>query len=51
LQVVAGAIRFRTAGEERTVTAGMLCALDREIPHAVEAIEESTLLLTAAHPA
>ena len=48
LHVVAGAIRFRAAGDERTVTAGMLCALDHEIPHAVEALEESTLLLTAA---
>jgi quercetin dioxygenase-like cupin family protein len=48
LQVIAGAIRFRAKGREQTLTSGMLCALDREIPHAVEALEESTLLLTAA---
>lgn len=51
LQVVAGAVRFRAAGDEKTITPGMLCVLDREIPHAVEALEESTLLLTAALPA
>jgi quercetin dioxygenase-like cupin family protein len=51
LQVVSGAIRFRAASEEQTFTSGMICALDREMPHALEALEESTLLLTAALPA
>jgi quercetin dioxygenase-like cupin family protein len=50
VQVVEGAIRFRGGASEATLTAGMVCVLDREIPHAVEAIEESTLILTAALP-
>jgi quercetin dioxygenase-like cupin family protein len=50
LQVIAGAVRFRAAGDEKTLAAGMLCVLEREVPHAVEALEESTLLLTAALP-
>ena len=50
VQVIAGAVRFRAAGDEKTLAPGMLCVLEREIPHAVEALEESTLLLTAALP-
>jgi len=48
LQVMAGAVRFSAAGGDKNLTPGMLCVLDSEIPHAVEALEESTLLLTAA---
>jgi quercetin dioxygenase-like cupin family protein len=48
LQVVAGAIRFKASGTEATLTPGMLCTLDHEIPHAVEALEESAIVLTAA---
>lgn len=50
LQVIEGAVRFRAAGDEKTLAPGMVCVLEREIPHAVEALEESTILLTAALP-
>ena len=50
LQVAAGAIRFRAAGKEETLTPGMLCVLEGEVPHAVEAAEESAVVLTAALP-
>jgi quercetin dioxygenase-like cupin family protein len=48
LQVLSGAIRFIAHGQEKTLTAGMLAVLDKEVPHSVEAIDESALLLTAA---
>jgi quercetin dioxygenase-like cupin family protein len=48
---MAGAIRFSAAGDQKTLTPGMLCVLDREIQHSVEALEDSTILLTAALPA
>jgi len=50
LQVLSGAIRFIAHGQEKTLTAGMLAVLDKEVPHSVEAIDESALLLTAALP-
>jgi quercetin dioxygenase-like cupin family protein len=50
LQVLAGVIRFIAHGQEKTLTAGMLAVLDKEVPHSVQAIEESALLLTAALP-
>jgi quercetin dioxygenase-like cupin family protein len=42
--VLAGAIRLNGAD----YAAGDVAVIDREIPHAVEALEESALLLTAA---
>jgi len=50
LHVVEGSVRLRAAGDEKTLTPGMLWVLEGEVPHAVEAIEESTLILTAALP-
>jgi quercetin dioxygenase-like cupin family protein len=50
LQVIAGVIRLNAGGEQKTVSTGTICVLDREIPHSVEALEDSTLLLTAALP-
>ncbi len=50
LQVLSGAIRFTAHGHEKTLTAGMLAVLDKEVPHSVQAIDESALLLTAALP-
>jgi quercetin dioxygenase-like cupin family protein len=43
LTVVTGAIRLNGA----TLNAGMVAVIDREAPHAVEALEESALMLTA----
>ena len=50
VQVVAGVIRLNSEGNEKTVSSGTICVLDREVPHAVEAMEDSLLLLTAALP-
>jgi len=46
LQVLSGAVRFGVAGEPRTLTAGTVIALDKAIPHDIQALEESELLLT-----
>ncbi len=46
LQVVSGAIQFGVAGEPRILTAGTVIALDNAIPHDIEALEDSELLLT-----
>jgi hypothetical protein len=43
LAVAAGAIRLNGA----TLGAGTVTVIDRETPHAVEAVEESGLVLTA----
>jgi quercetin dioxygenase-like cupin family protein len=43
LTVVSGSIRLNRA----TLAAGMVAVIDREAPHAVEALEESALVLTA----
>ena len=43
LSIVSGSIRLNGA----TLGAGSVAVIDREIPHALEAIEESALVLTA----
>jgi len=43
LTIVAGSIRLNGA----TLGAGTLAMIDRDTPHAVEALEESALILTA----
>lgn len=50
VQVAAGVIRLKASGEERTISSGAICVIDREVPHAVDAMEDSTLILTAALP-
>jgi quercetin dioxygenase-like cupin family protein len=46
LQVISGAVTFGVAGESRTLKAGTLIALDKAIPHDIQAMEDSELLLT-----
>lgn len=46
LQVVSGTIQLGVAGNPRKLTAGSVIALDKAIPHDVEALEDSDLLLT-----
>ena len=46
LTVLEGKIRFRAAGEERTLGVGMLVALGAHIVHEVEAVEECAFALT-----
>jgi quercetin dioxygenase-like cupin family protein len=50
LQVISGRINFKVnaSGVAIEVAAGSMVALDREIIHSVEALEDSTLLLTTA---
>ena len=46
LQVLSGAVQFGVAGEPRTLAAGTVIALDKAIPHDIQALEDSELLLT-----
>jgi len=43
LSIVSGSIQLNGA----TLSAGSVAVIDREIPHALEALEESALVLTA----
>ncbi len=47
-QVLSGRIRFSAGGVERELGPGMLAMVEGGVPHAVEALEESVVLLTAA---
>ena len=46
LQVLSGAINFGVSGQPRTLEAGKVIALDKAIPHDIQALEDSELLLT-----
>jgi len=46
LQVISGAVTFGVPGEPLTLTAGTVLALDKAIPHDIQALEDSELLLT-----
>jgi quercetin dioxygenase-like cupin family protein len=48
VHVLSGRIRFSSGSVARELDAGMLAMIEGAVPHAVEALEESTLLLTAA---
>ncbi len=48
VQVVAGLVRLVAAATPQEIAAGGILALDREIPHSVDALEDSVLLLTTA---
>lgn len=50
IQTVAGHIQVRAEGRTFDLPAGTLLALDRRLPHEVEAVEESAFLLTIAWP-
>ncbi len=51
VQTVAGHIRVRAGGKTFDLPAGNLLAIERGLPHDVEAVEDSTFLLTLAWPA
>lgn len=51
IQTVVGHIRVRAQGRSFELRSGGLLALDQGLPHDVEALEESALLLTIAWPA
>jgi quercetin dioxygenase-like cupin family protein len=48
VHVIAGLVRLTVANTPHEIDAGGILALDREIPHSVDALEESALLLTTA---
>ncbi len=48
VQVMSGRVNFAAAGVPHEITPGTMFALDREIVHSVEALEDSVLLLTTA---
>ena len=48
VQVISGLIRFSAKGESVELSAGSIAALDREVVHEVEALDESIVLLTSA---
>jgi quercetin dioxygenase-like cupin family protein len=48
VQVITGLVRIVAANSPNEIATGGILALDREIPHSVEAAEESVLLLTTA---
>jgi quercetin dioxygenase-like cupin family protein len=51
IQVLTGNVSVRLPGRSYAVAAGQLLAVDESIPHDVEALEPSTLLLTLAREA
>lgn len=50
LHVLSGQIRVKASGRTFVLRAGGLLGLDQEIPHDVEALEDSAFLLTIAWP-
>ena len=50
VQMLSGRIEVRALGRTFDLHAGSLLALDRDAPHDVEAIQDSTFLLTIARP-
>jgi quercetin dioxygenase-like cupin family protein len=50
IQTIRGHIEIRAAGRTFDLPVGSLLALDRGLPHDVEALEDSVLLLTIAWP-
>ncbi len=50
LLVLSGSVRFAAGEDTRTVARNGFVALDKGIPHEVEALEESAFLLTIIEP-
>ena len=50
IHVVRGHLQVRAAGRTFGLTAGNLLALDRDVSHDLEAIEDAAFLLTIARP-
>lgn len=48
VQVISGSIRFIGGPDQRIISAGEMLGLDRAIPHSLEALEESALILVTA---
>lgn len=50
VQVLSGHLRLRASARTFSLRAGSLLALDKLVPHDVEAVEDSAFLLTIAWP-
>ena len=50
LLVLSGSVRFGAGNDMRTVARHGFVALDKNVPHEVEALEESAFLLTIIEP-
>jgi quercetin dioxygenase-like cupin family protein len=50
VSVAEGSVRFTASGEETVLATGALLTLASGIPHAVEALEESALVVTVVQP-
>jgi len=50
VQTIAGLIRMRVTGKDFDLPVGHLLALDHEVRHDVEALEDSAFLLTISRP-
>jgi quercetin dioxygenase-like cupin family protein len=50
IQTIRGHIQVRAAGRTFDLPAGSMLALDRDLPHEVEALADSVVLLTIAWP-
>ena len=50
IQTVSGHLQVRAKGRTFDLPTGSLLALDRGLPHDVQALEDSALLLTIAWP-
>ena len=48
VQVVSGLVRFSAASKDAELASGSMAALDRNVVHELEALEESIVLLTTA---
>ena len=50
IHVLSGHVHIKAAGRTFNLSAGRMVALDRAVPHEVEALQDSALLLTIAWP-
>lgn len=50
VQTLVGQLRFRTAEQSVELSAGQMVTLERDIAHDVEALSDSSFLLTIAWP-
>jgi len=48
VQVLAGSVRFSAGSKDAELSSGNMAALDRNVVHELEALEESIVLLTTA---
>jgi len=48
VQLVSGSVGFTGGSAHFVVSAGQIVALDRNVPHSLEALEETALILTTA---